>query len=305
MRRSRAAIRSDAVRQRSTVQRVESGAQVRIGRAGSAAHWVALGKHRRDLAGEPREAETARTQHHVAEPRMHAQRGHLAPERRRAARGVDRLEPLQQVASLRERRRGRRIEPRQGSRIETSPARELECERREIGLEDLRRRLRQQRRVHRLAPQSVTDARLPCALRDRGAGRPTRARCAPSRAGSSRSPDRSAGVARARRRSRCARRRSSDSFRRCWSRSRPCGGHAGPVAAPHPGPRPSSRRTAATGCSAPRAIPSRAPRRRDGFRRRPAGTRARRLRARRVHAGSGSPPAAPRRASVRPWSPAQ
>ena len=65
---------------------------------------------------------------------MQPQRGHLPPERCRASCVVDRLEPVKQLACLRQRHLGRRIQPAQPSRIDRAPARELERERREVGL---------------------------------------------------------------------------------------------------------------------------------------------------------------------------
>ena len=185
-------------------------------------------------------------------------------------------------------------------RIETAPAGEFECERREIGLEDLRRRLRQQRRVLRLAPQSVADAgcRAPCATaalvgrraRDAHGLEPAHpgrriealASLEPGVDHDAHAVDREARLGDVGGEHDLAAATRVRSQRRILVLGR------------------SGRRTAAARCSAPRATPSRAPRRRDGSRPRPAGTPARRPRAPRVRAGSGSPPAAPRRASVRP-----
>ena len=170
----------------------------------------------------------------------------------------------------------RRVEPGERRGIGASPARELERQRREVGLEDFGGRLRQQRVVRRLAPEPVADAgrgaaRAAAALLGRRAGDARR-----SRGGSCRSTGRSAGVARGPRPRRCARRRSSGWSRRCWSRPRPCGARAGPAAARRPVPRRRGRRTAAAPRIRPRAGCPRGPPRRGGSRRRPGGRRARR-----------------------------
>ena len=76
---------------------------------------------------------------------MQAQRRHVAAERRDATTGIDGLEPCEQVAGLRERRGWRWIDPRQVRGVVAAPAGEFERERREVGLEDFGRGLRQQR----------------------------------------------------------------------------------------------------------------------------------------------------------------
>ena len=130
---------------------------------------------------------------------MHAECCHVAAERRDAATGIDRLEPCEQVACLRERRRWRRIDPRQGRRVVAAPAGEFERERREVCLEDFGRGLRQQRVVEPTRSTAGNRCRARCGPRVPGAGRQTSARCARFRAGSCRWTGRSAADARRRR----------------------------------------------------------------------------------------------------------
>ena len=152
-------IRDDSRRQRLAAQGLDARANVRIRRNGIGAQRVALREHAREFAAEAGVAERPCAQHQVREPRVRAECGHLAPERRDATVGVERLETRQQVACLGERREWRRVEPGERARVAGAPAGELERERREVGLENLRGRVRQQRRVRRLAPQPVADAR--------------------------------------------------------------------------------------------------------------------------------------------------
>src|SRR5690606_39411573 len=69
------------------------------------------------------ETEVEAAKQHVREPRMHAEAGHAASVRRDATRGIERAEPLEQVARARKRRQGRRGEPaedRKSTRLNSS-----------------------------------------------------------------------------------------------------------------------------------------------------------------------------------------
>ena len=145
-------------RRGATMQHFDPVREVGVAKSGAGAQRIALREQRGDPAGESLESQVAAAQHHVRESRMQAERCHVAAERRDAATGVDGLEPCEQVACLRERRRWRRIDPRQGRGVVAAPAGEFERERREVCLEDLGRGLRQQRVVSRLAPQPVAGA---------------------------------------------------------------------------------------------------------------------------------------------------
>ena len=98
------------------------------------------------------------TQQHVAEARMHAERRHGASVRGDATARIERVELDEQLARLRERRGGRRVEPTQLQRVDDSRRGQVEHERRQIGTQNLRRRLREQMMVFMLRPQTVAHA---------------------------------------------------------------------------------------------------------------------------------------------------
>ena len=72
-----------------------------------------------------------------------------------ALRIVQCSEPRQQVSRTVEHGRGRGIQPGQRRRLISAPLREVERERREVGLDDLGRRLRREAALRALAPQAV------------------------------------------------------------------------------------------------------------------------------------------------------
>ena len=189
----------------------------------------------------------------------------------------------QQVARL---RIGRRIEPLERMRIVATPGGKLQCERGQVRLENLRRRVRRERVVDGFAPEPIAHTR-------RGAARAAaplirrRARDAhgvePIHAGV-RIKTRTALVSAV---DDDAHALIVGSSPRCSSRRSPCGAPAPPRAAPGPARPGRALRTAARRrrCGARRAAfaPSRG-----GSRARPAGTRARRRRAHRARAAPSS-----------------
>ncbi len=98
------------------------------------------------LAAAPRLAQQMR------EPRMRRQPCELAAVRGDPPRLVERPEPLQQIARALQHRHRRRIQPRQRGGVGRAPLGEVERERREVGFEDLGRRLRGEAALRTLAP---------------------------------------------------------------------------------------------------------------------------------------------------------
>ncbi len=160
---------------RSTVQDVYSMPQVRIALRALRTQRIALADEPGNVAGEIDQAQRRTAFNHVRKPRVRAEAGHATSNRRRLTSFVNRLESIQQLFCLRQRRQRRGIEPGEGLRVVRTPAREFEREWREIGLEDFRHDLRRQRGVRRLGPQPIAHARsgAPCptaTLVSRGAG---------------------------------------------------------------------------------------------------------------------------------------
>ncbi len=92
---------------------------------------------------------------HVRETRMHPEFREHPAVRRDARRRIDRLELLQQLSRLGKRRRGRRVEPGEAVGIHRTPAGEFQRQRREIGMQDFRRRLRAQRGMRAFRPKAI------------------------------------------------------------------------------------------------------------------------------------------------------
>ena len=130
-----------------------------------AAQRVALADQRGEVAGKPAIAARARRDEHVRDARVQAELRHLLSMAGDARLVVERAERAQHLARLAEVAGGRLVEPAQLRRVARAPARELEGEPREVGLEDLRRREGGQGAVLGLRPQPVAGARLhaPCA----------------------------------------------------------------------------------------------------------------------------------------------
>ncbi len=115
---------------------------------------VALRQHGSEIGGEC----TLSLDHHVRKARMQRQAHHLLAHGRDLARGIDRLQPPQQILRLRERCRRRRIEPRQRGCICYSPGAEFQHQRRQIGDEDFGFVMRLQRPRLGFGPQAIADA---------------------------------------------------------------------------------------------------------------------------------------------------
>src|ERR1700679_3369204 len=71
---------------------------------------------------------------------------------------IDGIELTQQIARLRQRRHGRRIEPAQICGVDGSPATKFQSQWREVRVEDFGRRLRSERRLRSLRPKPVAVA---------------------------------------------------------------------------------------------------------------------------------------------------
>jgi hypothetical protein len=96
----------------------------------------------------------------MRQARMRRETCHLAPVGGYAPGGVECPKTLEQLARTRELCHGRRIEPAQRRGLPHAPAGELQCQRREIGVDDLGRRERGEGRVGTLTPRAVADTRL-------------------------------------------------------------------------------------------------------------------------------------------------
>ena len=182
-----------------------------------------------------------------------------------AVRGlsVERLESCSSSRACASGGGGRRVEPAQSRQSTDAPARKLERERRQVGLEDLRRRLRG--RATRSSTRSTADSRRParCGRRDRGAGR----RSARDRARSPAGSCRDAGSKRGRRSQPPSITMRTPSIVRLVSARlvarislrRPSGAAAAPRPAPRrPGRRRGGCARASSGHAVPRACSARA-----------------------------------------------
>lgn len=142
---------------------------VQVGAA--ATLYVTFAEQRRYVASQFAKAEGLAAQQQVGNARMGRQFGHrLAMGTQRAA-GVQRPQPPEQLAGLGVGRRGRRVEPGQLLRRH-APARQLQGQPGQIGLEDFRRAVGRQLLMLALRPQAVAYARLqaPCAAGTLGSG---------------------------------------------------------------------------------------------------------------------------------------
>ena len=119
-------------------EQLESQPEIRVADVALPPHHIPLPHELGDVARERAEP-ARRSQQHVGEPRMHRQRGHPASVCRDAERVVDRLELDEQLTRLRVCSRRRRVQPRELRRIRHAGLGEHQHERREVGLEDLRR----------------------------------------------------------------------------------------------------------------------------------------------------------------------
>src|SRR5579859_783004 len=93
---------------------------------------------------------------------MYGKARHVAAAGRDASVPIERAEALEERPRARQHGGRRRIEPGERAGVLRPPARQLERERREVGFEDLRGRVRREARVRALAPGAITDpGRLP------------------------------------------------------------------------------------------------------------------------------------------------
>ena len=123
------------------------------------AQQIAFRQQRRQLRGERQRSQHARTQQHVRQARMRRDTRQLAPVRGDAGGAVQCAETLEQIPRAAQLCGGRWVEPAQRRGIPCAPARQLQRQRREVGVQDLRRSERRQTRVRALAPRPVADTR--------------------------------------------------------------------------------------------------------------------------------------------------
>ena len=123
-----------------------------------AAQWVALLQQRGEIGGERCLAWRPRRQHHRRKPRMRAERGHPPPGVGDAPSGVERAKLGQQRGGGGERALRRRVVKRQiaGRR---APGGAVQCQARQLCLEDFRPVEGGQAAVQRRGPQPDRDAR--------------------------------------------------------------------------------------------------------------------------------------------------
>ena len=132
--------------------------QICVAGAGNRAQHVALAQNCGKIACQATRPEYFRAFEHVGEARMRTDARKPAPVCRDAIRGVESLEPAQQIPGLRKRGGRRRIEPAQVQCIPGSPGGEFERQGREIRMHDLRRALRRERGLRALRPESIAHA---------------------------------------------------------------------------------------------------------------------------------------------------
>ena len=111
-----------------------------------------LGQHRRNVGGLPARAETMRAHDHAREPRRQRQRAQAFTFIGDAAIGIERAKLTQQATRFVQRRRGRRIQKRQGGGIADAPLRQIKHQGRQIGAENLRLGIGGKRGGLRLVP---------------------------------------------------------------------------------------------------------------------------------------------------------
>src|SRR5262249_35215774 len=136
----------------------DARAQVRFALVGRAAEQVALREDGGGLAGEPSEAARGGGEDHMREAWMQAETRHRAPMRRRPALRIERAKLRQQVAGLRQVATRRWTEEGEAVPRAGAPDRQLESERRQVGGQDLRYRMRCAGPLIRFGPQADADA---------------------------------------------------------------------------------------------------------------------------------------------------
>ena len=119
----------DAIARAAIVQGEPPGREILVVLRGFAAQDVAFAQQRGDVARERAMAECMPTQHSVREPRFDAQRGHRTTVCGHASIAIGGVERGEQLARLRERTRGWRVEPPQSRGVIDAGAGEFERER--------------------------------------------------------------------------------------------------------------------------------------------------------------------------------
>jgi len=139
----------------SACENLQAAAQVGVALPRESVERIALAQQRGEMTGRRAHHSGCSLEDHVRQPGVETERDHAAPASCRTTCGVDGTQPLQQVLRLFEMSPWRRIQPGERGGIGAAPAGELECERREVRFEDLRRRLGRQCALLGLAPEAV------------------------------------------------------------------------------------------------------------------------------------------------------
>ena len=142
-----------------TTQCLETTANVSVSAAGAALEHITFAEKRRKVAGLIMQVQISGTQEHVCEPWMHTKLEHVTTCRGDTPVRVEGVQTSEQFARLLIGRLRRRIEPAQLLRVRHVPGGEVQCQWREVGLEDLGRRLGFQRCLRALGPKPVAHAR--------------------------------------------------------------------------------------------------------------------------------------------------
>ncbi len=141
------------------MQQVDPQRDVRILHTTRTAQQVALREYCGEVAGQPCRAEAFPCEQHVRQPGMRPEPVHDPSLGGDAARGVECTEAGQQVAGLGEIGGGRWVEECEVGRVGDTPGSEVESQRGEVRVRDLRRRGRLQAAGLVLRPQPVAHAR--------------------------------------------------------------------------------------------------------------------------------------------------
>ncbi len=162
-----------AERQRVAAPLVAAGAQrlQPVAEIAAVAAEPRFGEEHGEAAGGAAEAERGGADQHVAEPRRHGEAGELQSLRGQPPVAVDGAEPGEQRHRLVEGGARRRVEKGEAGRVGDAPGDQVERQRGEVGIEDLRPVERRQRAPSGPRPTGDSRCRAPCARRGRGAGR--------------------------------------------------------------------------------------------------------------------------------------
>jgi hypothetical protein len=136
-------------------QCVDSKREVDIRYGVAASKHVALRQESRDIAGESFRANLLCAEQHVSEARVDRQAGHRPAAPCDASACIEGLELGQHLDRLRERGRRRWIEPRELERVGDAGRGEIECQRRQVGVQDFGRRLIEKVQRLVLVPEAI------------------------------------------------------------------------------------------------------------------------------------------------------